>query len=117
MKLSLSCRQQFERFGIGGGIFLFILRPLGAHPNCARFVRVEGHVPFAGNVFDFVTFSYLFTQNINCVFFWDLNYRICRILSCVEFVTKSNLKRASVFGIWLMAVCRAWDITKAVRCL
>ena len=83
---------------------MFILRPLGAHPNCAGFVRVEGHVPFAGNVFDFVTFSYLFTQNINCVFFWDLNYRICRILSCAEFVTKSNLKRASVFGIWL--VCR-----------
>ena len=38
------------------------------------------------------------------VLFWDLHYRICHILSCAEFVTKSNLKRASVFGIWL--VCR-----------
>ena len=82
--------------------------------NCAGFVRVEGHVPFAGNVFDFVTFSYLFAQKINCVFLGS-QLQDCRILSCVEFVTKSNLKRASVFGILL--VCRAWDITKAVRCL
>ena len=32
------------------------------------------------------------------VLFWDLHYRTCRILSCAEFVTKSNLKRGSVFG-------------------
>ena len=40
------------------------------------------------------------------VLFWDLHYRICRILSCAEFVIKSNLKRASVFGIGLVAACR-----------
>ena len=75
--------------GIGGGIFSFILRPLGVHPNCAGFVRVEGHVPFAGNVFDFVPFSYLFAQNINCVFLGsqlqDLSYSLlCGICHKVQ---------------------------------
>ena len=57
--------------------------------NCAGFVRVEGHVPFAGNVFDFVTFSYLFAQNINCVFLGsqlqDLSYSLlCGICHKVQ---------------------------------
>ena len=78
--------------------------------NCAGFVRVEGHVPFAGNVFDFVTFSYLFAQNINCAFFgisitgfvvfslvWNLSQSpILRELLSLEFcwcVARGTLQR------------------------
>ena len=81
---------------------MFILRPLGAHPNCAGFVRVEGHVPFAGNVFDFVTFSYLFAQNINCVFF-GISFTGFVVFSLVRNLSQSPILRELLsleFGWW-----------------